>query len=529
MKSSSAIYINVIKLPNQLKLDYKLIKKNSIVKTEQASFLVYDETMTKDILFKLESLQKEDKNCYISTILNTNEQFICNNDELSKYNSNEYDFISLYNKTTIVTPKNTVFETKHYFEKSGIDYIFSPYQILTHYILDNPAKNNVVILIIANIVYIMITDSNASIIYNVIKKLTPFDDIKNSQFYDDEIKGQKLFDEIYFFELQDIIKEVLEEFYAKNPKSDFLEKINILHTLKQLDNDEIVTLKETFAMDVSYHPISLDNYIYELVNSKNNKKSFISPRKRASSYENIFWLGSAMAATFITVYLLYDFYNTKELGTTNQQPQIIKQQDVIKSDLIDHISKNTAVSTLIQDIFNIIPYNVVLNEVVIDKNDSILVCDFLEKDTFVKIIQPEILKLYESTDIIFDEENKQALPVLTGVIKNTNIISQRQYQDKIYTYNKTSFSYTMMQETIQNIMLPDWQIIYIKTYADKQVNYNLFEINMSIKSPQEFTDFIDKINSLPHSITIEHPVKFIKNIQTGMIDMKFYLSFNQSI
>lgn len=281
MKSSSAIYINVIKLPNQLKLDYKLIKKNSIVKTEQASFLVYDETMTKDILFKLESLQKEDKNCYISTILNTDEQFICNNDELSKYNSNEYDFISLYNKTTIVTPKNTVFETKHYFEKSGIDYIFSPYQILTHYILDNPAKNNVVILIIANIVYIMITDSNASIIYNVIKKLTPFDDIKNSQFYDDEIKGQKLFDEIYFFELQDIIKEVLEEFYAKNPKSDFLEKINILHTLKQLDNDEIVTLKETFAMDVSYHPISLDNYIYELVNSKNNKKSFISPRKKS--------------------------------------------------------------------------------------------------------------------------------------------------------------------------------------------------------------------------------------------------------
>lgn len=528
MKSSSAIYINVIKLQNQLKLDYKVIKNNNIVKTEQTSFLVYDETMTKDIVFKLEALQKENKNSYISTILNTDEQAIINNDELSKYPSSEYDFVALYNKTTIVTPKNNVFEIKHYFEKSGIDYIFSPFQILTHYILDNPAKNNMAVLIIANIVYIMITDSNASIIYGVIKKLTPFDDIKNSQFYDDEIKGQKLFDEIYFFELQDIIKEVLEEFYAKNPNSNFVEKISILYTLKQLDNAEIDSLKDTFATDISYHPISLDNYIYELVNSKNNKTSFITPRKKQSSYENLFWLGSAVAATIITTYLVYDFYITKNETQKEQQTQVVKEE-IIKSDLSDHISKNTYVNTIIQDLFNIIPYNVVLNEVIIDNNDSILVCDFLEKDTFVKIIQPEILKIYDFTDVVFDETNQQNSPVIIGVIKNSNLTLQKQYQDKAYSYTKTSFSYTMMQETIKSVMNESWGIVYIKTTSNNQINSNLFEITMTIKSPKEFMDFIDKINTLPYSITIEHPVKFIKNNQTGMIDMKFHLSFNQSI
>jgi hypothetical protein len=87
----------------------------------------------------------------------------------------------------------------------------------------------------------------------------------------------------------------------------------------------------------------------------------------------------------------------------------------------------------------------------------------------------------------------------------------------------------MMQETIKNLMLPDWNIIYIKTSSDNQINSNLFEINISINSPKEFIEFIDKVNGVPYSITIEHPVKFTKNIQTGMIDMKFYLSFNQSI
>ena len=157
----------------------------------------------------------------------------------------------------------------------------------------------------------MITDTSSNPIYYVIKELTPFNEIKNSQFYDDEIKGQQLFDEIYFFELQEIIKEILEEFYATTPES-FIERINILYTLKQLDNSSIESLKEEFMMDVSYHLISLDNYMYELANSKTSKKSFIAPRKKTSSTDKYIWIGAACVASVATAYILYSFYTNKD-------------------------------------------------------------------------------------------------------------------------------------------------------------------------------------------------------------------------
>lgn len=527
MKSNSATYINVVKLPNQLKVDYKVIRNGNIIKSDQASFLTYGDAMTQEILFKLESLQKEDKYNYVSTILNSSEQFICPNNQISKYNESQYDFIELYDKTTIVTPKNVVFETKHFFEKSGIDYIFSPFQVLTHHILDTPVKNNMVALIIANIVYIMITDSTSTIIYNSIKKLTPFEEIKNSNFYDDDIKGQKLFDEIYFYELQDIIKEVLEEFYNTKENS-FVEKISILYTLKQLDNNEIKVLEDTFGVNVSYHMVSLDNYMYELANSKRAKKSFILPRnKRNIKSEYLLWIGSAAAASLATVYLVYSMYTPKINQQKEQSSQMqVEKQELLRVLLPDHISRNLYVNSEIKKIFDSIPYNVVLNEVVLDSKDSIIVCDFLEKDTFVKQIKPIMLDMYENSTIVFNNEDENISPILIGVIKNTNLKINNDL--KFSSYNNTTFSYTLMQDSLKNILDPNSQIIYYKSDIKDDIQQNLFEIILKVSSPQEFYNFVDKLNALDYSVSIEYPIRFVKDSQDNSIDVKFHLSFNQS-
>ncbi|MCK9337170.1 MAG: hypothetical protein M0P43_04975 [Arcobacteraceae bacterium] len=528
MKSSSAIYINVVKLPNQLKLDYTLIKNNNIIKNDQASFLVYDETMTKDIFFKLEALQKENTNHYISTILNHKEQYICKNDELSKYNTNDYEFVQLYNKTSVVAPKSIIFETKHYFEKSGLDYLFSPYQILTHYILDNPSKSNMLVLIISNIVYIMITDASSNPIYYDIKELTPFDEIKNSQFYDDEIKGQQLFDEIYFFELQEIIKVVLEQFYATTPES-FIEKINILYTLKQLDNSSIESFKEEYMMDVSYHLISLDSYMYELANSKTSKKSFITPRKKTSSIDKYLWIGAACVASVATAYILFSFYNNKAQEEVIAKTEQIKQAQVPNVTLTNHIAKNTSIINLIKEIFDSIPYNTVLNEFILDSNDSIIVGEFLEKDSFVKLIKPNMLALYEESIIRFDEENGTNSPIFIGVIKNSTRLAPTNTQNPTTNYKQTSFSYTMMNDSIKHLSTQDSQIVYLKSETQDNITKNIFELNLRIKSPQELFDFIDRINTQDYSITIQYPIRMVKESTTNDINVKMYLSFNQAI
>lgn len=522
MRSNQAVYINIIKYPNQLKLDYKHIKNGSILKADQAVFIGKKESLGEDVVFKVKSLQKEEKSSFISTILNTNEQFICKNNQLDKYNKNEYEFIELYNQTTIVVPKNIIFETKHYFEKIGVDYIFSPFVILTHYLLDNPSKNSIVALIISNFVYIMITDSISSSLYAVVKKIKTYEDIKKSSFYNDELEKQKLFDEMYSLELQEILSHTLEEFYKQSKNGTFAEKVNILYTQKQLDQNDIENYKEHFIMDVEYHPISIENYMYELVNSKNKIKSFVV--NKTGKKENLIWYILSFVATIITITLIY-FTNTPSHKIV-QEKSINIQEESIKTDLIDHKTKNSSISKLIKDIFNTIPYNVVLNELVLDESDSIMVCDFLEKDTFVKIMQTKMLELYKDTNILFEESNGELSPIYLAIIKNTEQLDPT--NNSLTSYKQTSFSYSMMQDIIKKTIDPKWQIIYIKTENKDNFNSHIFELNINLEDPSYLFELIDNINELPYSISIVHPIKMVKNPQTKLIDIKIYLSFNQT-
>ena len=77
--TKESLYINVIKYDSQLKLDYKKIKNEQIIHTDNSVFLINDDILSTDIAQKLNTSQEENDFTYISTLLlnkNNNNSFL---------------------------------------------------------------------------------------------------------------------------------------------------------------------------------------------------------------------------------------------------------------------------------------------------------------------------------------------------------------------------------------------------------------------------------------------------------------------
>ena len=91
--------------------------------------------------------------------------------------------------------------------------------------------------------------------------------------------GQKLFDEVYALEVYELVKETIEEFYLTS-KNMFIEKISIIYNLKLISDEQIAKMSDDFMMPITYHPISVDEELFELSKDSHTQKSFIKPRKK---------------------------------------------------------------------------------------------------------------------------------------------------------------------------------------------------------------------------------------------------------
>lgn len=179
MFSKEYLYINAIKYKTQLKINYKKLNNNDIVETNASTFLAYDEIMGRDIATKLVSNQSEIDNTYISTLLLQDETKLI---QKKLPAPKDYAITSLNEQFNIAVSKNTLFETRNYFDKCGIDYIFSAYHILNLHIEKNPCNNNLVILLFNNQAFCVILNSNSEIVFNKKIDLTPFEEIKKVNF-----------------------------------------------------------------------------------------------------------------------------------------------------------------------------------------------------------------------------------------------------------------------------------------------------------------------------------------------------------
>ena len=81
----------------------------------------------------------------------------------------------------------------------------------------------------------LIVHNQTILIYQLLNQL------KNT-FYEDDLDGQKLFDEIYYLELNEIIHNTLNNFYEK--KIIFVEKVTLLYVLKTIKKEQIEQLSK---------------------------------------------------------------------------------------------------------------------------------------------------------------------------------------------------------------------------------------------------------------------------------------------
>ena len=156
MFSKESQFINIIKQDKQLKINYKKIKNKQIISANQASFLLQDNFLSKDIIFKVDTLKEEVFETYTSSIIiNINERIIR---AKNSYNKNDTYCVKLNEEYNLLMKKDSLFEFEHYYKKIGFDYTFSPFHILNLHNEQNPKPNSLSVLIVNYHAYILIVN-----------------------------------------------------------------------------------------------------------------------------------------------------------------------------------------------------------------------------------------------------------------------------------------------------------------------------------------------------------------------------------
>ena len=529
MFTKESLYINVVKYDNQLKLDYKKLSNEEIINTDNSVFLVDDDILPLDIALKLNTSQQEIDNTYITTLLiNDTTKLVpkslsskLKDCEIAKFN-NEYDIAVL---------KTTLFETKNYFVKTGIDYIYSAFHLINLYIDKNVSRSEIIILLFNSKAFIVILDAAGIIVHNTILDLACFETIKKTHFYEDDIEGQKLFDEIYYLELNEIIHNTLNSFYEK--KSDtFVEKVTLLYVLKQLTEEQIEQLSEDSLLKVDYHPINIDEEIFELSKDKHLKKSFTKPRKKKkkNNFTNLYIALFILVVAFLSyeVYLNVDFKFLYE-KLLKKEEVVEKAQNVKKidnvSELPDHVNQNDKIAQRVKAIFDSVNNDVVINELKIDKNILELKANFLKDDTFSISLKPHLVKLYK--DVILNTSLSDKKINISGVVLSRDEIELKtSYKKYGKEYITDEFMPLDRVSEQLKILLPVGSAIKLNTTTSSpNITRFMYTVNFVAKEPKEFFDILDTLNDELYSIHISYPLSMVKT-EAG-IEIEFILIFNQ--
>lgn len=525
MFTKESLYINAVKYDTQLKLDYKKLSNEEIIDTDNSVFLVDTDLLPLDIAQKLNASQEEIDNTYISTLLiNDTTKLVpksisakLKDCEIAKFN-NEYDIAVL---------KTTLFETKNYFVKTGIDYIYSAFHLINLHIDKNISRSEFIVFLFNSKAFIVILDAAGIIVHNTILDLACFDTIKKTHFYDDDIDGQKLFDEIYYLELNEIIHNTLNAFYEKK-NNVFVEKVTILYVLKQLSQEQIEQLAEDLLLKVEYHPINIDEEIFELSRDKHLKKSFIKPRKKKKkrNYTNLYIFLFIVLVGFLAyqVYLRVDFNELFKKETVSEKTADIEKIENIL-ELPDHIALNDQIEQRVRSIFETIPNEVYLKELKIEKNILELKGNFLNEAAFATSLKPKLNRLYK--EVVYSTSSSDKKVNIDGVVLSRNDIELNKTYKKYDKQYLTDEFMALDRVTEQlKILMPIDSIIKFNTTANNStITRFVYSVNILVKDPREFFDMIDVLNNELYSIHIAYPISMVKT-QAG-IEIEFVLVFNQ--
>ena len=522
-------YINIVKTQQNIKIDYEILKNNQVIKNEQSIFLLDDNSLSLDTNFKLQALEQNTPNSYITAICEDEDQIIIKQDDIvSSSNTNIYfdhsHQISLSNEKIV--------KSKNFFCEGNIDYLVSPFSILQNKISENLQEDSLNIFILNNNIYAIILDSTKRYCLSTIKKLTSFNDIKESNFYSDDIVEQKLYEEVYSLELNENITNITKEFYEKNSDASFLKSINIYYNIKQLNDEQIETLNENLMLNINYELINIDEILYKMVKKPLIKKqSFIKPREKKSTLSFTMWILIAFITTAIAIGIFYILQVPEEpIKPIKKETLKVKEKKELKKKveilLPDHKTINEHIVNHILDIFETISDDSILKEIQLQKDESTLVYNYIKEDSYEKILKARLLKIYEVSENVLTSKNNK---LFTAIISNTNILNKldKKPSKKYKTTSKNK--YLNKKESIKilkELFNKQTQIKQISS-IDNKYNTQQYSIITLVTTPSELFDIINKINNMNYSIELSYPIEFAK--VNDKLEISFRLKINQNI
>lgn len=516
-------YINIIKVEQNIKLDNQVFTNGKLLTAEQSVFLLDNNKLSQDALFKIKVLENEVQNSFITAICEDNTQQIVNKESSKNKDTMELLFDASH---SITLDKANIAITKSYYNNGHLDYLISPFTILHEEIMIDPKQNSLNIFILNNTLYAIFLNEKKRLGYSCISSLTPYGEIKNSNFYKDEVVEQILYDEIYLLELGENITTILKEYYEVSSSSNFCEIVNIFYVIKHLENKHLENLKSNLALDITYAPINIDDTVDAIARRENVESySFTKKRVKKSKYTILVWF---VIALITTAGALYSFYflqssdNTKNtLTETISQEKTKKIQEV---ELPNHIATNKYLIDLIVKIFDSIDDNSVLKEIQIAQNESTIIYDFKAINPFEEALKPKLLKFYEHSENILTTESKGTF---TSIISNVNLLTKAEPFTKTYipTTKERFLSTDDGKKGIEQLFNNNAVVKILSSTEDKIVKYT-YEVSTTFKTPVEFFTIIKLLDKQNYSIILDYPIEFSQTNKG--LEIHFRLIINQN-
>lgn len=528
MFNKESQYVNIVQYNNQIKINYRKFDETKPLLNQDSTFVSYDKILPQDIGVKINDWKEHNYKTYLTSICIDKQEHLFPKHEAKKY-SKDYVVASLNQKYSTVVKKSCIDETKLFFNQTGIDYVFTPFQVLNLYLELNPSKNSLLLFTINNLAYILITGFRSEIIDYKIVELSTFEQIQQTQFYDNEVVGQKLFDEIYYLQIQEAIKGAVEDFYHLQNEN-FVEKINVLYTQKQLNDEQIQSLNEELLLDINYYNISVKEALFQLTKQdKLNKKSLIRANKKRSKwffkliFVGLFLFTALGLGTYFYQEELKTFYNdfVKERELEKSTDSKIDKQKMAL--LPNHVLKNEKIKSEIVQIFNVVPVDALLKKIMISYGESDMNLTLLSESTYVKAIQPKLLELYSNSNVKI-----QATKLLTYDVNIHNSekkkLNIKKINDREYVKHE-KFSTEIFSTYLRSILPKESVFRYRSSFKSEVLTYN-YNVVTVFNEPKDFYTFLEQLNTKKYSINISYPVSFEK-VNDGL-EVAFVLQFHQS-
>jgi len=536
-KTDKKQFINILQQDKQLKVDYKTMQNNRVLKEEQLSFLKVEDTLGDDAKNAINTLQKNVNLTYITSLLESPNQHIIPTKELD---ATSFDAIKLGNNHSVVIPKTEIVQLDSYYKETGIDFILSPYTIIEEYLENNTKNNSLNFLIYNNIIYAIIFNNAKELTYHKIKSLTPFESTQDETFIEeDDIVGQKLYEELNFLEIQEFMNDTIEEYYLKNNEVEFLEHIEILYTIKPMSQEQVTLLQDVLMMPVTYSSISIENYMDKIIQKESiTDHNFISPRAKKEDKSSYIWYIIAFITLILAIVVLNNKFTTKNSENTRTKiekttPKVEKnqvlQQEIqatqpINIQLPNHTKNNQIIVQNIQMLFDVVPYDALLKDLEINQDSSIFVSNFIKTSNSILDMQTKLKNIYATSKVLLKHTNK----VIFNTIIQNNTLLEPKKRDK----NTLKSEYKVLgflpssQATsyIKGLSLANSTITFDSKKGGEYLTYN-FTVSSHIKSPQDFFALITKLNQQKFSIELAYPIVFSKKADT--IEVRYQIQLHQ--